>query len=154
MKQEEQKRVIQEFRAGTYNVLVCTCIGEEGLDIGEVDLIVNFDCLSSPIRMIQRVGRTGRKRNGAFHVKVLMPHSFLLCVLVLEHILTTPCFRPFINKCHNNRARRNLGIRRRGGANVSAVVLNHFFFVVFSSYTTTKRHNTTDWPNPSSTNAI
>jgi Lhr-like helicase len=34
------------------------------VDIGEVDLIVNFDCLSSPIRMIQRVGRTGRKREG------------------------------------------------------------------------------------------
>ena len=34
------------------------------MDIGEVDLIVNFDCLSSPIRMIQRVGRTGRKREG------------------------------------------------------------------------------------------
>lgn len=34
------------------------------MDIGEVDLIVNFDCLSSPIRMIQRVGRTGRKRDG------------------------------------------------------------------------------------------
>lgn len=39
-------------------------IGEEGLDIGEVDLIVNFDTLKSPIRMIQRVGRTGRKRSG------------------------------------------------------------------------------------------
>lgn len=25
---------------------------------------VNFDCLSSPIRMLQRVGRTGRKRAG------------------------------------------------------------------------------------------
>lgn len=43
---------------------VCTCIGEEGLDIGEVDLIVNYDSLRSPIRMIQRVGRTGRKRDG------------------------------------------------------------------------------------------
>jgi fanconi anemia group M protein len=73
MKQEEQKRVIQEFRAGTHNVLVCTCIGEEGLDIGEVDLIVNFDCLSSPIRMIQRVGRTGRKRNGASLADLLLP---------------------------------------------------------------------------------
>lgn len=37
---------------------------DEAVDIGEVDLIVNFDCLSSPIRMIQRVGRTGRKRDG------------------------------------------------------------------------------------------
>jgi fanconi anemia group M protein len=64
MKQDEQKSVIGDFRNDVYNVLVCTCIGEEGLDIGEVDLIVNFDCLSSPIRMIQRVGRTGRKRNG------------------------------------------------------------------------------------------
>lgn len=33
-------------------------------DIGEVDLIVNYDSLRSPIRMIQRVGRTGRKRDG------------------------------------------------------------------------------------------
>lgn len=34
------------------------------MDIGEVDLIVNYDTLKSPIRMIQRVGRTGRKRTG------------------------------------------------------------------------------------------
>lgn len=30
----------------------------------EVDLIVCFDATSSPIRMIQRMGRTGRKRMG------------------------------------------------------------------------------------------
>lgn len=64
MNQAEQQEAIRQFKDGTYNVLVCTCIGEEGLDIGEVDLIVNFDCLRSPIRMIQRVGRTGRKRDG------------------------------------------------------------------------------------------
>lgn len=64
MKQAEQQKVIQEFRNDVYNVLVCTCIGEEGLDIGEVDLIVNFDTLRSPIRMIQRTGRTGRARDG------------------------------------------------------------------------------------------
>jgi len=64
MNQKEQQRVIKEFRAGIHNVLVCTCIGEEGLDIGEVDLIVNYDSLRSPIRMIQRTGRTGRKRDG------------------------------------------------------------------------------------------
>eukprot|EP00980_Cylindrotheca_fusiformis_P012526 scaffold3079_cov119-Cylindrotheca_fusiformis.AAC.2 len=64
MKQSEQHQVIKWFRENVYNVLVCTCIGEEGLDIGEVDLIVNFDTLRSPIRMIQRTGRTGRKRDG------------------------------------------------------------------------------------------
>lgn len=39
MKQEEQKRVIQEFRDNVHNTLVCTSIGEEGLDIGSVDII-------------------------------------------------------------------------------------------------------------------
>lgn len=64
MNQKEQQHVIQQFKSGIFNCLVCTCIGEEGLDIGSVDLIVNFDCLRSPIRMVQRTGRTGRKRKG------------------------------------------------------------------------------------------
>ncbi len=55
---------MSEFRTGGYNVLVATCIGEEGLDIGSVDLIVCFDALKSPIRLVQRMGRTGRARQG------------------------------------------------------------------------------------------
>lgn len=44
--------------------MISTSIGEEGLDIGEVDLIICYDNGMSPIRMVQRMGRTGRKRNG------------------------------------------------------------------------------------------
>lgn len=55
---------MKAFFAGEFNCLVATCIAEEGLDIGEVDLIVSFDALNSPVRMVQRMGRTGRKRAG------------------------------------------------------------------------------------------
>ena len=54
----------QKFRAGGYNVIVATSIGEEGLDIMEVDLVICFDANVSPLRMIQRMGRTGRKHDG------------------------------------------------------------------------------------------
>jgi len=64
MNQKLQKQIINQFKTGAYNVLVATSIGEEGLDIGEVDLIVCFDSTSSPIKNIQRMGRTGRKRDG------------------------------------------------------------------------------------------
>ncbi|KAF2662977.1 P-loop containing nucleoside triphosphate hydrolase protein, partial [Lophiostoma macrostomum CBS 122681] len=64
MTQKEQLEVIQDFKKGTYNTLIATSIGEEGLDIGEVDLIVCYDSKASPIRMLQRMGRTGRKRQG------------------------------------------------------------------------------------------
>ncbi|CAD8194212.1 unnamed protein product [Paramecium pentaurelia] len=63
MKQKEQLQVIDKFK-NELNVLVATCIAEEGLDIGEVDLIICYDSGFSPIRMIQRMGRTGRKRDG------------------------------------------------------------------------------------------
>jgi ERCC4-related helicase len=61
---KDQKRVISEFVRGNYNTLVSTSVGEEGLDIGEVDLIVCYDAVASPTRMVQRMGRTGRKRKG------------------------------------------------------------------------------------------
>lgn len=55
---------MRQFREGGYNTLVATCVGEEGLDIGDVDLIICFDAHKSPIRLVQRMGRTGRKREG------------------------------------------------------------------------------------------
>lgn len=64
MKQKQQIETIEKFKSGSFNVLVATSIGEEGLDIGQVDLIVCYDASSSPIRMLQRMGRTGRKRAG------------------------------------------------------------------------------------------
>lgn len=33
MNQKQQQKVLQQFSEGTYNVLVCTCVGEEGLDV-------------------------------------------------------------------------------------------------------------------------
>ncbi|KAK8850715.1 hypothetical protein IAR55_004635 [Kwoniella newhampshirensis] len=66
--QKEQKKTINEFKDGKYNILVATSIGEEGLDIGEVDFVVIYDMPKQSIKLLQRVGRTGRKRDGKVHV--------------------------------------------------------------------------------------
>ena len=34
LKQKKQLETVVEFKKGTFNVLVATCVGEEGLDIG------------------------------------------------------------------------------------------------------------------------
>ncbi|KAM0440119.1 hypothetical protein ACHAQK_005916 [Fusarium lateritium] len=64
MKQAQQIETLERFKRGEFNVLVATSIGEEGLDIGQVNLIVCYDSSASPIRMLQRMGRTGRKQEG------------------------------------------------------------------------------------------
>lgn len=46
-------QVINKFKAGEYNVLVATCIGEEGLDIGEIDVTVCYDADKAPTRMVR-----------------------------------------------------------------------------------------------------
>jgi len=45
MKQAEQKKVLTDFRSGAFNTLVATCIGEEGLDIPQVQLHNSLDSL-------------------------------------------------------------------------------------------------------------
>lgn len=70
LSQKDQKRVLDEFREGTFNVLVATSVGEEGLDVPKVDLVVFYEPIPSAIRHIQRRGRTGRQEKG--RVIVLM----------------------------------------------------------------------------------
>lgn len=62
--QKEQLAVMKEFKEGVINCLVATCVAEEGIDIGDVTLIVCFDSNTNPTRYIQRIGRTGRKQKG------------------------------------------------------------------------------------------
>ena len=62
--QKQQAKIIEDFRAEKYNVLIATSVAEEGLDIPSTDLVVFYEPIPSEIRLIQRRGRTGRKKAG------------------------------------------------------------------------------------------
>ncbi|MBI2670967.1 DEAD/DEAH box helicase [Candidatus Woesearchaeota archaeon] len=64
LSQREQREIIDKFIDGTYNVLVSTSIGEEGLDIPKVDVVIFYEPVPSAIRSIQRRGRTARHHKG------------------------------------------------------------------------------------------
>jgi ERCC4-related helicase len=64
LSQKKQAMILDDFKSGSFNVLVATQIGEEGLDIVECDQVVFYDTVPSAIRYIQRRGRTGRKGPG------------------------------------------------------------------------------------------
>lgn len=64
MSQKEQIKLVEDFKENKFNVLVSTNIGEEGLDIPEVNLVLFYEPIPSGIRYIQRKGRTGRQSKG------------------------------------------------------------------------------------------
>ncbi|MCK4647792.1 DEAD/DEAH box helicase [Candidatus Pacearchaeota archaeon] len=64
LNQKEQKKIIEDFSDGKINVLCATSIGEEGLDIPEVNAVIFYEPVPSAIRKIQRSGRTARLMKG------------------------------------------------------------------------------------------
>ncbi|MBW6442631.1 DEAD/DEAH box helicase family protein [Patescibacteria group bacterium] len=64
LNQKEQKEIIENFSSGKTNVLCATSIGEEGLDIPEVNTVIFYEPVPSAIRAIQRAGRTARLMKG------------------------------------------------------------------------------------------
>jgi len=70
MSQKDQVKTIEKFRSGDVNALVCTNIGEEGLDIPAVPLGILFEPVPSALRSIQRIGRVGRTDIGKIYILV------------------------------------------------------------------------------------
>ncbi|QUC65244.1 DEAD/DEAH box helicase family protein [Nitrosopumilus sp. K4] len=70
LKQKKQIETVRQFRDGLFRVLVATRVGEEGLDIAEVNQVIFYDNVPSSIRYVQRRGRTGRKDTGKLVVLI------------------------------------------------------------------------------------
>lgn len=64
LSQKQQKQMIEDFESGKFTCLIATSVGEEGLDIPEVDLVLFYEPIPSAIRTVQRRGRTGRQKKG------------------------------------------------------------------------------------------
>ncbi|MBU3940349.1 MAG: DEAD/DEAH box helicase [Nanoarchaeota archaeon] len=64
LSQKEQIAILEDFKEYKYNCIIATSIGEEGLDIPKVELVIFYEPIPSAIRSIQRRGRTARQEKG------------------------------------------------------------------------------------------
>jgi ATP-dependent RNA helicase DeaD len=60
LNQMMRERVMRNFRNATIEVLVATDVAARGLDVNDVDLIVNYDLPYDTEDYVHRIGRTGR----------------------------------------------------------------------------------------------
>jgi ATP-dependent RNA helicase DbpA len=58
--QPERERVMAKFRNGSTRVLVATDVAARGIDVQQLELVVNFDLAREPETYVHRIGRTGR----------------------------------------------------------------------------------------------
>lgn len=58
--QDNRLEVMEQFRTGAVKLLITTDVNARGIDIPEVDYVVNYDIPDVPENYVHRVGRTGR----------------------------------------------------------------------------------------------
>ena len=61
--QEERTRVMQSFGSGELKILIATDVSARGVDIPNVDFVVNYDLPDVAENYVHRIGRTGRGMN-------------------------------------------------------------------------------------------
>jgi len=60
LRQAQRNNVMSKFRAGTTNILVATDVAARGIDVDDVDAVINFDIPLDEEYYVHRIGRTGR----------------------------------------------------------------------------------------------
>jgi len=61
--QEERNEAMRAFKTGNVSVLIATDVSARGVDIPNVDYVINYDLPDVPENYVHRIGRTGRGVN-------------------------------------------------------------------------------------------
>lgn len=71
LKQLQRDVVMKKFRSRTLRILVATDVAARGIDVDDVELVVNFDLPQEAEYYVHRIGRTGRAGKSGFSVSLI-----------------------------------------------------------------------------------
>lgn len=63
MNQKSRDKVMNKFRNGNIEILIATDVAARGIDVPNVEVVVNYDVPQNPEYYVHRIGRTGRAGN-------------------------------------------------------------------------------------------
>ncbi|XP_050352420.1 ATP-dependent RNA helicase vasa [Nymphalis io] len=85
--QREREEALHNFKSGRHCILVATAVAARGLDIKNVDIVVNYDLPKSIDEYVHRIGRTGRVGNRGMAVSFFDSDQDVALVADLAKIL-------------------------------------------------------------------
>ncbi len=69
--QNEREQILLDFRNGIHKVLIATDIVSRGIDIDDIDLIINYDIPAEAEDYVHRVGRTARSEREGLAISLI-----------------------------------------------------------------------------------
>jgi len=86
--QSQRTAAMNGFREGKYRVLVATDIAARGLDVADIEHVINFDFPHSPEDYIHRIGRTARAAASGL-ASSFVTHTDRPCLRQVERLIST-----------------------------------------------------------------
>lgn len=75
MSQGARNQALDEFKAGRWDLLICTDLAARGIDIPDMPVVVNYDLPRSADDYTHRIGRTGRAGASGLAISFVTPAS-------------------------------------------------------------------------------
>ncbi len=89
MSTEARKKVVEQFQQGKIHVLCASDVAARGLDVADIDLVVNYDVPHSGDDYLHRTGRTGRAGRQGMAVSLVSAAEWNLSISIQRYLNLT-----------------------------------------------------------------
>lgn len=93
--QSKRNQVMTGFRRGKFPILVCTDVAARGIDVDDVEAVINFDLPTENEYYLHRIGRTGRARKHGVAFTLLCFTESVRLDEILKYMESQPTYLKF-----------------------------------------------------------
>ena len=90
MKQSARNAVMQGFRKGRYEILFATDVAARGIDVDDVEAVINYDLPNENEYYLHRIGRTGRAKKHGVALTLLTYSETVRLDAIFKYIEAEP----------------------------------------------------------------
>ncbi len=90
IRQSQRNVVMSDFRKGKFSILVCTDVAARGIDVDDVEAVINFDLPEENEYYLHRIGRTGRAHKHGVSFSLVTFRESVRMDEILKYMIAKP----------------------------------------------------------------
>ena len=90
MRQSARNQVMQAYRKGKFEILLATDVAARGIDVDDVEAVINFDLPNENEYYLHRIGRTGRAKKHGLSFTLMTYTESVRLDAILKYIMAKP----------------------------------------------------------------
>lgn len=90
VRQSQRTAIMNDFKRGKFPILVSTDVAARGIDVDDVEAVINYDLPNENEYYLHRIGRTGRARKHGVSFTMMTFQESVRMDEILRYILTKP----------------------------------------------------------------